>query len=97
MSYESINVGVLAERLVAARKAAKITQEVAADFLGMSRPTFIAIEKASDGRILKSSSNWLSFTSAAKQAGKKRRRTADRSAPLALGIECVFRWRGRAG
>jgi Zn-dependent peptidase ImmA (M78 family)/DNA-binding XRE family transcriptional regulator len=47
MSYESINVGVLAERLVAARKAAKITQEAAADFLGMSRPTFIAIEKAS--------------------------------------------------
>src|SRR5688572_21884154 len=47
MRYESINVGVLAERLTAARKAAKITQEAAADFLGMSRPTFIAIEKAS--------------------------------------------------
>jgi Zn-dependent peptidase ImmA (M78 family)/DNA-binding XRE family transcriptional regulator len=46
MSYESINVRVLAERLVAARKSAKVTQETAADFLQISRPTFIAIEKA---------------------------------------------------
>jgi len=46
MSYESIDVGSLAERLIAARKAAGLTQEDAAAHLGMSRPTFIAIEKA---------------------------------------------------
>ena len=45
MTYESIDVGTLAERLSAARRAAKVTQETAADHLGMSRPTFIAIEK----------------------------------------------------
>jgi Zn-dependent peptidase ImmA (M78 family)/transcriptional regulator with XRE-family HTH domain len=45
MSYERVDPYVLAERLSAARKAAKITQEFAADHLGMSRPTFIAMEK----------------------------------------------------
>jgi Zn-dependent peptidase ImmA (M78 family)/transcriptional regulator with XRE-family HTH domain len=45
MSYERIDLRSLSERLVAARKAAKITQETAADHLGISRPTFIAIEK----------------------------------------------------
>lgn len=47
MSYERVNLNALAERLAAARKSAKITQEAAADHLGLSRPTFIAIEKAS--------------------------------------------------
>lgn len=46
MSYESIDLSVLAERLIAARKAAGIKQEEAAKHLDMSRPTFIAIEKA---------------------------------------------------
>jgi Zn-dependent peptidase ImmA (M78 family)/DNA-binding XRE family transcriptional regulator len=45
MSYERIDLHSLSERLVAARKEAKITQEAAADHLGISRPTFIAIEK----------------------------------------------------
>jgi Zn-dependent peptidase ImmA (M78 family)/DNA-binding XRE family transcriptional regulator len=45
MTYERIDLQALAERLVAARKVAKITQEAAADYLDMSRPTFIAIEK----------------------------------------------------
>lgn len=45
MSYERVDPHLLAERLIAARKAAKITQEAASDHLGMSRPTFIAIEK----------------------------------------------------
>jgi Zn-dependent peptidase ImmA (M78 family)/DNA-binding XRE family transcriptional regulator len=45
MSYETIDLHTLAERLIAARKAAKTTQEAAADHLGISRPTFIAIEK----------------------------------------------------
>lgn len=45
MSYETIDLPTLAERLVAARKAAKMTQEAAADHLDLSRPTFIAIEK----------------------------------------------------
>ncbi len=47
MSYEKVDLPALAARLVSARKAARITQEAAADHLGMSRPTFIAIEKAS--------------------------------------------------
>jgi Zn-dependent peptidase ImmA (M78 family)/transcriptional regulator with XRE-family HTH domain len=46
MSYESIDVVSLAEKLVAARKAAGLTQEDAAVHLDMSRPTFISIEKA---------------------------------------------------
>lgn len=45
MTYESIDPSALAERLAEARRAAKVTQESAADYLGMSRPTFIAIEK----------------------------------------------------
>jgi Zn-dependent peptidase ImmA (M78 family)/transcriptional regulator with XRE-family HTH domain len=45
MSYERIDLHSLSERLSAARKAAKITQEAAADHLGISRPTYIAIEK----------------------------------------------------
>lgn len=45
MRYDAIDLGGLAERLVAARKAAGITQEAAAAHLGISRPTFIAIEK----------------------------------------------------
>src|SRR5437016_6103430 len=45
MSYERIDLHSLSERLVAARKEAKITQEAAADHLGISRPTFTAIEK----------------------------------------------------
>lgn len=35
----------LHERLIAARKAAKVSQDAAAKELGMSRPTYIAIEK----------------------------------------------------
>jgi Zn-dependent peptidase ImmA (M78 family)/DNA-binding XRE family transcriptional regulator len=45
MNYESVELSGLAERLISARKAANITQEVAANHLEMSRPTFIAIEK----------------------------------------------------
>ena len=45
MKYESIDMAGLAERLIAARKAANITQELAAGHLGVSRPTFIGIEK----------------------------------------------------
>jgi len=46
MNYENTDLTALTERLVAARKSAGITQDVAAAHLGMSRPTFIAIEKA---------------------------------------------------
>jgi Zn-dependent peptidase ImmA (M78 family)/DNA-binding XRE family transcriptional regulator len=45
MRYENVNAVTLAERLVAARKAANVTQEAGAAHLGISRPTFIAIEK----------------------------------------------------
>lgn len=45
MSYQRIDLHALSERLSAARRAAGITQEAAADHLGMSRPTYIAIEK----------------------------------------------------
>ncbi len=45
MKYESLELAGLAERLTAARKAAGLTQEEAATNLGMSRPTFIAMEK----------------------------------------------------
>lgn len=45
MKYESMELAGLSERLVAARKAAKLTQEAVATHLEMSRPTFIAIEK----------------------------------------------------
>ena len=46
MNYEDTDLSALAERLVAARKGAGITQDMAAAHIGMSRPTFIAIEKA---------------------------------------------------
>ncbi|WGG51414.1 XRE family transcriptional regulator [Rugamonas sp. DEMB1] len=46
MKYDSVDLAALAERLVAARKAANLTQEAAANHLNLSRPTFIAIEKA---------------------------------------------------
>jgi Zn-dependent peptidase ImmA (M78 family)/DNA-binding XRE family transcriptional regulator len=46
MRYDSVDLAGLAERLIAARKAANLTQEAAASHLDMSRPTFIAIEKA---------------------------------------------------
>ncbi len=46
MKYDTIDLASLAERLIAARKAAHVTQEAAATHLDMSRPTFIAIEKA---------------------------------------------------
>ena len=46
MNYDNINIAVLAERIASARKAAGITQEKAADYLEISRPTYIAIEKA---------------------------------------------------
>jgi Zn-dependent peptidase ImmA (M78 family)/transcriptional regulator with XRE-family HTH domain len=46
MNLENINIAVLADRITSARKAAGITQEKAADYLEISRPTYIAIEKA---------------------------------------------------
>lgn len=46
MNYENTDLSDLAERLVAARKSAGVTQDTAAAHLNMSRPTFIAIEKA---------------------------------------------------
>jgi len=45
MKYESMDVAGLAERLNAARKAAHVTQEAAANHLNMSRPTYIAMGK----------------------------------------------------
>ena len=45
MNYENTDLSALAERLMAARKGAGVTQEAAAAHLDMSRPTFIAIEK----------------------------------------------------
>ena len=45
MKYDSIDLTGLAHRLVAARKAANVTQDAAAKYLNMSRPTFIGIEK----------------------------------------------------
>jgi Zn-dependent peptidase ImmA (M78 family) len=46
MKFDNIDPIGLAERLTTLRKAASVTQEAAATHLGMSRPTFIAIEKA---------------------------------------------------
>ena len=43
--FEAIDPRTLGLRLTEARKACGITQEAAAEHLGMSRPTFIAIEK----------------------------------------------------
>lgn len=45
MNYESTDLPALVERLVAARKSAGVTQDMAAAHLDMSRPTFIGIEK----------------------------------------------------
>lgn len=45
MIYESTDLPALVERLVAARKSAGVTQDMAAAHLDMSRPTFIGIEK----------------------------------------------------
>lgn len=46
MNYEDTDLSALAERLVSARKMAGINQDAVAAHLDMSRPTFIAIEKA---------------------------------------------------
>ena len=46
MNYEEADLSGLAERLVSTRKSAGITQDTAAAHVGLSRPTFIAIEKA---------------------------------------------------
>jgi Zn-dependent peptidase ImmA (M78 family)/transcriptional regulator with XRE-family HTH domain len=45
MMSEPASPRIVGQRLAEARKARGITQEVAAEHLGMSRPTFIAIEK----------------------------------------------------
>jgi transcriptional regulator with XRE-family HTH domain len=45
MPEVSLDPKALAERIAAARKAAGKTQEDAAALLGLSRPTYIAIEK----------------------------------------------------
>ncbi len=44
-SIEPINPRILGQRVIEARKARGKTQEEVAEFLGMSRPTYIAIEK----------------------------------------------------
>jgi Zn-dependent peptidase ImmA (M78 family)/transcriptional regulator with XRE-family HTH domain len=45
MTTETASPRIVGQRLVEARKARGITQEVAAEHLGVSRPTFIAVEK----------------------------------------------------
>lgn len=45
MTPEPASPRIVGQRLAEARKARGITQEVAAEHLGLSRPTFIAIEK----------------------------------------------------
>src|SRR5947207_13512763 len=45
MPNSSLDPKALADRIAAARKAAGKTQEDAAALLGLSRPTYIAIEK----------------------------------------------------
>ena len=42
---DSINPRILGQRIAEARKARGKTQEEVAEFLGYSRPTYIAIEK----------------------------------------------------
>src|SRR5207248_9760958 len=44
-SLEPIDPRILGQRIAEARKARGKTQEEVADFLGYSRPTYIAIEK----------------------------------------------------
>jgi Zn-dependent peptidase ImmA (M78 family)/DNA-binding XRE family transcriptional regulator len=45
MTLESLSPRIVGQRLIEARKARGLTQEAAAEHLGVSRPTFIAIEK----------------------------------------------------
>ena len=45
MQFESLDPKVVGQRLTEARKARGVTQENAAEHLGCSRPTLIAIEK----------------------------------------------------
>jgi Zn-dependent peptidase ImmA (M78 family) len=45
MTMDAVSPRIVGQRLTEARKARGITQEAAAEHLGMSRPTFIAIEK----------------------------------------------------
>src|SRR5262249_34718039 len=57
MTTEPASPRIVGQRLTEARKARSITQETAAEHLGMSRPTFIALEKgereAKHGEIVK--------------------------------------------
>ena len=57
MMTETASPRILGQRLAEARKARAITQEVAAGHIGVSRPTFIALEKgeraAKPGEIMK--------------------------------------------
>jgi Zn-dependent peptidase ImmA (M78 family)/DNA-binding XRE family transcriptional regulator len=57
MAQGRIDPRILGQRLAEARKARGITQEAAADYLGISRPTLIAIEKgerpAKSGEVVK--------------------------------------------
>ena len=57
MTTEPASPRTIGQRLAEARKIRGITQEVAAEHLGISRPTFIAIEKgeraAKDAEIVK--------------------------------------------
>ncbi len=45
MTTETASPRVIGQRLAEARKARSITQEIAAEHIGVSRPTFIALEK----------------------------------------------------
>ncbi|MBX9790815.1 MAG: XRE family transcriptional regulator [Pirellulales bacterium] len=45
MTTDVVSPRILGQRLAEARKARSLTQEAAAEHLGLSRPTFIAIEK----------------------------------------------------
>ena len=45
MTTETASPRIIGQRLAEARKARSITQEVAAEHIGVSRPTFIALEK----------------------------------------------------
>lgn len=57
MTTETASPRVIGQRLAEARKSRSITQEVAAEHIGVSRPTFIALEKgersAKPGEIIK--------------------------------------------
>ncbi len=45
MTTETASPRIIGQRLAEARKARSITQEIAAEHIGVSRPTFIALEK----------------------------------------------------